>query len=168
MVPAPSKAIIPGTPITTPRMAKYGENLTMTSFHSFGMAGAFLTKYSSNTTSNFPNIDLKSVPFVSDFAIDVFRIYNNKPKIIANRGVKNKNKDIFPVTGKVGIAAIDISSVTPMVGIGVLVNDIVGERLVVGVGVGVDVWAVTENEIKAKVITKINKRKMFLYFFILS
>jgi len=74
---------------------------------------------------------------VSDFAIDVFRIYNNKPKIITNRGVKNTNRDIFPVTGRVGIAAIDISSVTPIVGVGVFVNDVVGERLVVGVGVDV-------------------------------
>jgi hypothetical protein len=72
---------------------------------------------------------------VSDFAIDILKIYNNKPKIIIKRGVKNTNRDIFPVTGKVGIVAIDISPVTSLVGVGVFVNDIVGES----VGVGVDV-----------------------------
>lgn len=140
IVPAPRRAKTPGIPITTPKIAKYGANLTIISLTFSGSwNGAFFTKYSCSVTSNFPNLDLKSVPFVSDFSIDIFRIYNNRPKIIIKRGVKNTKKDIFPVTGKVGATAIDILPVGSLVEVGIFVNEVVGDKVVSDVGTGVDV-----------------------------
>lgn len=78
----------------------------------------------------------------------------------------NTRKDISPVTGKEVMVVGDASPVADSSsGVGVFVSAKLTSS--VGVGVEVDVWAMTENEKKVKTKTRINKRKIFLCFFIL-
>jgi len=141
--PIPSKAKTPGIPITTPIMAKYGANLTIISFHPFGIDGAFFSKYSSKVTSNFPNIDPKSAPSVVVLAIIILKIYNINPAIIIKAGTIYIIDLIVPVTGKLTIAVGDADTLAMIisVGVAVAVGEIVsvGDRFICSVGSSVNV-----------------------------